>query len=77
MRRYITATMIAEEPNSPLFRPAWGLPPSLTDTMKVPRIEMMMPAPAMIRGRVMKTGSYTPATRMPAPSTMEPRMEPT
>ena len=39
IKKYITTTIIAEEPNSPMFNPFCGSPPSLTETMNVPIIE--------------------------------------
>ena len=71
------ATIIAEEPNSPMFNAFCGSPPSLTDTMKVPSIDTIIPEAAIVRGKVIKFISKSPATRILAPNTIEPIIEPT
>ena len=46
----MTGTMIAAAPKVPMLSACCGLPPSFVRTKKVPRIDTMMPAPAMTSG---------------------------
>jgi hypothetical protein len=71
IKKYITATITADEPNSPIFKALCGLPPSFTDTIKVPIIDTKIPDPAIYSGNI--TYSIPKAS----PNTMEPIIAPT
>ena len=60
IKKYITAIIIADEPNSPIFNAFCGLPPSLTETRNVPIIETIIPEDAITNGNITNEASNDP-----------------
>ena len=82
-RPKVAAAITPAAPKAPASRACCGLPPSLVLTTKVPRIEQMIPAAAINRGR--RTGLIAsaslnappPTAAAPRPSTIVPIIAPT